>query len=312
MLPLMITFKCGLLGKMMLKNKIFILFVHKRTVLSKITFCPVNVFFIFLLPFIPFIQVHSFSVGETKELALKGNINAQIQLGVFYNKGLEKDFLEAYYWMKLASKQGHPFACRYIGRAHLWGQGTSKSINLAIKWFLLAAHKGDKLAMYEMGKCNMIIHKPIHAAAWYKLSHEYGYVKALEPFQYISQKLNDADTDVLDRLIEKLRTKILPELNSLSVPRHINTTTVDKLDLKGGVVYWGHVINDIPNGFGKKKSSHGTTYQGEFKDGLEHGYGISFGVKGQITYQGNWIEGKPVLTNKKTSRNQTKFEAKNE
>ena len=85
MLPLMITFRCGLLGKMMLKNKIFILFVHKRTVLSKITFCPVNVFFIFLLPFIPFIQVHSFSVGETKELALKGNINAQIQLGVFYN-----------------------------------------------------------------------------------------------------------------------------------------------------------------------------------------------------------------------------------
>ena len=268
---------------------------------------PANCILIFLLSFFPIIQVHSFSIGETKELALKGNIDAQIQLGVFYSRGLEKDFLEAYYWMKLASEQEHPFACRYIGRAHLWGQGTCKSIDLAIKWFLLAANKGDKLAMYEMGKCNMIIHKPIHAAAWYKLSHEYGYFKALEVFQSISQKLNNADTDVLNRLIEKLQTKILLESNSLILPRQMSTTTVQQFDLKGGEVYWGHVINDIPNGFGKKKSSHGTTYQGEFKDGLEHGYGISFGINGQITYQGNWVEGKPVLTRKKIKRDQSNF-----
>ena len=307
MLPLMITFKCGLLGKMMLKNKIFILFVHKRKVLNKISFHSVNVLFVFLLSFIPFIQVHSFSVGETKELALKGDINAQIQLGVFYNKGLEKDFLEAYYWMKMAAKQNHPFACRYLGRAHFWGQGTSKSIDLAIQWFLLAANKGDKLAMYEIGKCKMIKHKPIHAAAWYKLSHEYGYIKALEPFQSISQKLNDSETEIFNNLIKKIQTKILLESKSLSLPSQLNTKPIRKLDLKSGEIYWGHVIDDVPNGFGKKKSNHGTTYQGEFKEGLEHGYGISFGINGEITFEGNWIMGKPVVTHKKIRRNQSNF-----
>jgi hypothetical protein len=272
-----------------------------------ISYLHVKDILILLISIFPIIKSYSLQIAETKSLALKGDVDAQVQLGIFYNKGVEKDYLEAYYWMKMAAKQNHPFACRYLGRAHFLGQGASKSIDLAIQWFLLAANKGDKLAMYEIGKCKMIKHKPIHAAAWYKLSHEYGYIKALEPFQSISQKLNDSENEIFNNLIKKLQTKILLESKSLSLPSQLNKKPIRKLDLKSGEIYWGHVIDDVPNGFGKKKSNHGTTYQGEFKEGLEHGYGISFGINGEITFEGNWIMGKPVVTHKKIRRNQSNF-----
>ena len=161
--------------------------------------------------------------------------------------------------------------------------------------------------MFEIGKCEMIRNKPIQAAAWYKLSHEHGHDKALDSFQSISLNLNDSDTQVCKKLIEKLKSNIIPKSESLSTQRQKKTKPIRRLVLKSGEEYFGHVINGVPNGFGIKKSKQGTNYQGEFKDGLEHGYGISFGIKGQITYRGNWTEGKPVLTRKKIKRDQSNF-----
>lgn len=304
---MMTIFKCGLGEKMTTKSKVPILLIQNMMLKRMISYLPVKDILILLVSIFPFIKSYPLQIAETKSLALKGNIDAQIQLGVFYNKGVEKDYLEAYYWMKMAANQGHPLACRYLGRAHLWGQGTSKNIDLAIEWFLQAANKGDNLAMFEIGKCEMIRNNPVQAAAWYKLSQEYGYDKASESFQSNSLNLNDSDTQICKKLIEKLKSTIIPESDSLSTPRKKNEKPIKRLVLKTGEEYFGHVINGVPNGFGKKKSKQGTNYQGEFKDGLEHGYGISFGIKGQITFQGNWIEGKPVLTRKKIKRDQSNF-----
>ena len=41
---------------------------------------------------------------------------------------------------------------------------------------------------------------------------------------------------------------------------------------------------------------------GEFKDGMEHGYGTSFDVHGIISYQGIWDMGNPTLKNKLNKR----------
>ena len=78
----------------------------------------------------------SLPLAETKAKALEGDIQAQIQLGSFYNRGESKDYLEAYYWMRKAARSDHPIACRYIGRAHLLGQGTSRNIDLGQNWLL--------------------------------------------------------------------------------------------------------------------------------------------------------------------------------
>jgi ABC-type spermidine/putrescine transport system permease subunit II len=49
----------------------------------------------------------SFNVTEKKILALKGDRNTQYQLGLYYQKGKDKDLIEAYYWMKKAAQQDH-------------------------------------------------------------------------------------------------------------------------------------------------------------------------------------------------------------
>ena len=81
----------------------------------------------------------SFNLSEKKLLALKGDTNTQYQLGLYYQAGKNIDVIEAYYWMKMAAEQNHPSACRYMGRAHLYGKGTSSSIDLAKKWFLISS-----------------------------------------------------------------------------------------------------------------------------------------------------------------------------
>ena len=86
-----------------------------------ISYLRVKDILILLVSIFPFIKSYPLQIAETKSLALKGNIDAQIQLGVFYNKGVEKDYLEAYYWMKMAAKQGSPFCMPLLGPCSLFG-----------------------------------------------------------------------------------------------------------------------------------------------------------------------------------------------
>ena len=52
----------------------------------------------------------SFNLSEKKLLALKGDTNTQYQLGLYYQAGKNIDVIEAYYWMKMAAEQNHPFS----------------------------------------------------------------------------------------------------------------------------------------------------------------------------------------------------------
>ena len=54
--------------------------------------------------------------------------------------------------MRKAARSNHPIACRYIGRAHLLGQGTSRNIDLGQNWLLKAANQGDAYSMFDLAK----------------------------------------------------------------------------------------------------------------------------------------------------------------
>jgi hypothetical protein len=43
-----------------------------------------------------------------------------------------------------------------------------------------------------------------------------------------------------------------------------------------------------------KVSANGAAYYGYFSNGLECGYGTSFGKSGYIIFQGHWIDGNPI------------------
>ena len=131
----------------------------------------------------------SFNLSEKKLLALKGDTNTQYQLGLYYQAGKNIDVIEAYYWMKMAAEQNHPSACRYMGRAHLYGKGTSSSIDLAKKWFLISSNQGNSDSMQDLGYCLELEGKWMESATWYKTSHQHGNKNAFTRLENISQNL---------------------------------------------------------------------------------------------------------------------------
>ncbi len=263
--------------------------------------------FVLLFYFMIVNQAFSFNLHDKKLLALKGDRNTQFQLGLFYQKGKNKDLLEAYYWMKMAAKKNHLSACRYVGRAHLYGKGTSINSDYAKKWFLTSAKLGDVVAMIDLGKSLELEKKWIESAAWYRIAHQYGSIDAQKFLKAISHNIQASQSDDLDIMVLKLRSSISIEENPSSAFNEILQKPIKRTELENGYTYWGQTKNGLPHGFGKKKLDQGTTYQGEFLMGLEHGYGTSFDKDGKISFQGGWKKGIPQKMGKKVVKDLTSY-----
>lgn len=246
--------------------------------------------FVFTIFFLS--DVYSFPLAEIKSLALDGDVNSQVQLGLHYNKGKNKDYLEAYYWMKMAANKGSSIACRYIGRAHFFGRGTSLNIGLAQKWLKKAASSGNTDAMFDLGKS--MINDKNKAAAWFKIAHSFGHESGLDEYIKITNSLNENEIQNIDDIIVEFESDIISSDSKLSVSKKNPASRIKKLNLGNGLTYWGQTSDGIPDGIGVKRLNGHTIYQGEFKQGIEHGYGTSFGKDGIKSYQGNWESGKPV------------------
>ena len=61
----------------------------------------------------------------------------------YVGKGVPQDYVEAYYWLQLAGKQGNNFAQLTLGIMHFWGEGKiPQDFTLAYMWQNLAAFNG--------------------------------------------------------------------------------------------------------------------------------------------------------------------------
>ena len=251
-----------------------------------------------------FVIQQLYSSENLKLSAFDGNVGSQFQLGIIYKFGAKKDLKESYYWMKMAAKNDHPIACRYVGRAHLYGIGTSKSIDLAKKWFLSSSKKGDALSMVGLAKCLEIEGNLIKSAAWFKLAYKYGEKKAMQSIKSILSNMSEENLTLLDEVINNLESSITVTVPSKTTSE-LGHRPIQRIELVNGNSYWGDILNGLPHGYGKKSSAYGTSYQGEFKNGMEDGYGTSYDQSGDITYQGIWILGTPYLHKSKGERNVT-------
>ena len=250
--------------------------------------------------FLIFSYSNSFCSSSLVESAILGNLESQLQLGFYYKKGKDKDLLKSYYWMKMAAKQGHPLACRFIAQAHLLGKGASKNFDLARKWFLVSAKKGDPHSMYTLGQCLAKEGQPIESAAWHQLAHEYGNENAHDAYTTLIKKFDEEENVKLSERIKKIHLSISKFSFPLpSVPLSKSKTLLaNQIVLDNGDSYWGETVNALPHGYGHKRSTKGSTYQGEFKNGIENGYGTSYNNDGLITFQGMWENGKPLTREK--------------
>ena len=91
-----------------------------------------------------------------KKAALKGHVNAQLNLGYMYGKGegVKRDDTEAFHWYRKAAESGHPNAQFNLGVIYAKGRGVSSNIEEARIWYRLADEQGVEQAGRALARLN--------------------------------------------------------------------------------------------------------------------------------------------------------------
>ena len=91
-----------------------------------------------------------------EELASKGNVGAQYNLGVMYAKGegVKQDYFKAKEWYEKAAAQGHAKAQYNIGVFYANGEGVKQDYFKAKEWFGKACDGGEQMGCDNYKKLN--------------------------------------------------------------------------------------------------------------------------------------------------------------
>lgn len=81
------------------------------------------------------------SVKQLQNAAEQGNVIAQFNLGLCYNKGtgVKKDRAKAAVWYQKAATQGNADAQNILGDCYFRGRGVSQDYGKAVQWYQKAA-----------------------------------------------------------------------------------------------------------------------------------------------------------------------------
>jgi len=92
------------------------------------------------------------SASDLQPLAVKGDSNAQFQLGaLFYQgKGVQRDYTQAFLWYRRAAQQGNSDAQYSLGNMYLMGEGIKQDDYQARQWYEKAAEQGHEDAQHNL------------------------------------------------------------------------------------------------------------------------------------------------------------------
>jgi len=123
------------------------------------------------------------AVREIKQLAEKGDINAEAFLGAMYGSGdgVAQDYRQAIKWQTRAARKGHVQAQYNLAVMYSRGMGVPQDLDSAVKWFQAAADQGLPEAHMHLG-----------------LFHEKGWVLRKCPYA-ASEEYYQAGEDYLQR-----------------------------------------------------------------------------------------------------------------
>ncbi|NDV25126.1 tetratricopeptide repeat protein [Desulfovibrio sp. JC010] len=113
--------------------------------------------------FYDFVSNYSAERDSLEEIALEGNIPAQLRLGYLCKEGLggDVDYRKSAEWYAMAEKLGSAKAAYELGLLYRKGTGVLKNCSLSFSLFKEAAHKGYVQSMgvlsfyYYTGMCNV-------------------------------------------------------------------------------------------------------------------------------------------------------------
>ena len=117
--------------------------------------------------------------GEFQAAAKGGNARAQHSLATLYydGEGVTKDVTEAVKWYRLSAEQGYLAAQRDLAYAYALGEGVVEDEAEAIKWYRLAAEQGDADSQLSLG--SLLLEKNHdQALEWYLRAANQGDVQA--------------------------------------------------------------------------------------------------------------------------------------
>lgn len=107
------------------------------------------------------------------KLAKKGNAEAQLRLGAFYESGRDGHYMfkEAAEWYQKSAEQEYTPAMYTLGFCYECGRGVTRNYQQAIYWYLKAADKGNNRALHRVGllyeKGDKEVEKDLEKALYY-------------------------------------------------------------------------------------------------------------------------------------------------
>jgi hypothetical protein len=114
------------------------------------------------------------------EAAEKGDVEAQVKLGVAYRlgQGCPQDDARAVQWYRRAAEQGNDRGQTFLAFAYAEGRGLPKDMIAATAWYRRAAEQGNAIAQRQLAIAYIngdgVQQSALEAVKWYRLAAEQG------------------------------------------------------------------------------------------------------------------------------------------
>lgn len=109
-----------------------------------------------------------------------GDTAAELEVGLRYLDGPQKDAAGALHWITLAAVHGQAVAQYRLALLYAAGTGTAKDAARALQWYEAAALQGNRKAMHDLGISYAqglgTAKNPTEAARWFSRAAGFGYV----------------------------------------------------------------------------------------------------------------------------------------
>ena len=121
-------------------------------------------------------------------------------------------YMEAVKWWRLAADRGNSRAQYNLGSCYAKGEGVAKDHKEAVKWWRLAAEQGDPYAQYNLGFSYHegigVLQSQVDAYAWFSLSSYHGLTEGTEARDELASKMTPSQIEKAQGLSKQLLKQI--------------------------------------------------------------------------------------------------------
>ena len=140
--------------------------------------------------------------------AEKGDIRAQLNLGLLYDQGqgVEQDYAQAAMWYTRAANGGDAMAQTNLAAMYFEGLGVAQDDDKAAQWYQKAAQAGNPIAQYNLGvlfgEGIGLEADPVQSYVWLEIADQNGAIVTKEERALLSKQLDKGQLEAARILID--------------------------------------------------------------------------------------------------------------